>query len=66
LIGLLFSDFSLDTTFLRARADIYCARTRTTDVGAREMPGSVVMAEQICKEGMFAKGIARLANLDST
>jgi hypothetical protein len=48
----------------RARAYIFCARMRTTDVGAREMPRSVVTAGQVCKEGKFAEKIARLANLN--
>jgi hypothetical protein len=51
---------------LRARADIFCAQLRTSDVGARETPRSVVTAGPLCKEGKFAKEIARLANLDST
>ena len=42
----------------------FCARMRTTDVGAREMPRSVVTAEQVCKEGKFAEKIACFANLD--
>ena len=62
-----FRDFSVDATFPCAREPtFFCARTRTTDVGAREMPGSVVTAEQVCKDGKFAKRIARFANLDST
>ena len=36
--------------FVRER-DFFCARIRTTDVGAREMPRSVVTAEQVCNGG---------------
>jgi hypothetical protein len=58
-------DFSLDARFPCARERTFsCARPRTTDVGAREMPRSVVTV--VCKESEFAKEIARLANLDST
>jgi hypothetical protein len=40
-----FLNFSLDATFPCAReGTFFCARPRTTDVGAREMPGSVMMA----------------------
>jgi hypothetical protein len=48
----------------RGRADIFCARPRTIDVGAREMPRSVVTAGLLCNEGQFAEKIARLANLE--
>src|SRR5437870_13904757 len=60
-------DFSLDATFPCARErTFFCARTRTTDVGAREMPRSVVTAGPLCNESEFAKKMARFANLDST
>jgi site-specific DNA recombinase len=39
----------------RESVHFFCARPRTTDVGAREMPGSVATAGQGCKEGEFAK-----------
>jgi hypothetical protein len=34
-------------------------------MSVRAMPGSAVTAGQVCKEGKFAKEIARFANLDS-
>jgi hypothetical protein len=52
------------TVALRARAYIFCARPRTIDVGAREMPRSVVTAGPLCNEGQFAEKIARFANLE--
>src|SRR5207245_3227491 len=63
---------AIQTLFLRllARRDIscarertfFCARPRTTDVGAREMPRSVLTAGPLCNEGKFAKEFARFAN----
>src|SRR2546427_10100735 len=61
-----FRDFSLDATYPCARERaFFCARPRTTDVGAREMPRSVVTAGPFCKGSEFAKETARFANLKS-
>src|SRR5207245_10814398 len=60
-------DFLLDATSPCARErTFFCARPRTTDVGARAMPRSVVTAGPLCNESEFAKRIGRFANLDST
>jgi hypothetical protein len=55
---------SFEALALRARAYIFCARPRTTDVGARAMPRSVVTEGQACKEGKFAGKIRRFAKKD--
>jgi hypothetical protein len=60
-------DFSLDATSPCARErTFFCARPRTTDVGAREMPRTVVTAGQVCKEGKFAEKMRLLAERDSS
>jgi hypothetical protein len=48
----------------RESVHFFCARPRTIDVGAREMPRSVVTAGPLCNEGQFAEKIARFANLE--
>jgi hypothetical protein len=42
----------------------FCARTRPSDVGVRQMPRSVMTEGPVCKKGKFAKRIARFANWD--
>ena len=61
-------DFSLDATSPARESVHFFARdsVQRVSVGAKWLARNVATPGQVCKEGKFAKGIARFANLDST